>query len=53
MRFWIYDEEGKLIRKFAFKCQAINFLQADWKLIIQPKSKPQKITPEEFGFALF
>jgi hypothetical protein len=53
LRYWVYDEEGKLFRKFAFKVEAINFLQDGWNLVIQPKPKPQKITVEEFGEAPF
>jgi hypothetical protein len=53
MRYWVYDEEGKLFRKFAFKAEALNFLQDGWKMVIQPKPKPKKITPEEYGFAPF
>jgi len=51
MRFWIYDEEGKLFRKFAFKVEAQNFLQDGWKLVVQPK--PAKPTVETHGEALY
>lgn len=53
MRFWVYDEEGKLFRRFAFKIEAQNFLQLGWKLVVQPKPQHKKPTPEEFGEALF
>jgi hypothetical protein len=53
MRFWIYDDEGKLFRKFAFKVEAQNFLLPGWKLVIQPKPQPSKPTIEEFGEAPF
>jgi hypothetical protein len=53
MRFWIYDDEGKLFRKFAFKVEAQNFLQPGWTLAIQPKPKPPKVTVEEFGESPF
>ena len=49
MRFWVYDDEGKLFRKFAFKVEAQNFLQPGWKLVVQPKPIKKYPTPEEFG----
>ena len=53
MRFWVYDEEGKLFRKFAYLDQANNFLQDGWKLIIQPKQRKKNPTVETHGEALF
>jgi hypothetical protein len=53
MRFWIYDDEGKLLRKFAFKVEAQHFLLPGFKLVIQPKQKMPKPTIEQFGEAPF
>ena len=54
MRFWVFDDEGKLFRKFAFKVEAQNFLQEGWKLVIQPKPPPSpKPTIESDGEALY
>ena len=50
LRFWVYDDEGKLFRRFAFKVEAQNFLQEDWTLVIQPKQP--KPTIETDGEAL-
>lgn len=53
MRYWVYDDEGKLLRKFAYKCQAQPFLQDGWTLVIQPKQRIAKPTVETHGEALF
>ena len=53
MRFWVYDDEGKLLRKFAYKCQAQTFLQDGWTLVVQPKQRIAKPTVETHGEALF
>ena len=53
MRFWVYDDEGKLLRKFAFKDQAQTFLQDGYTLIIRPKKRKPKPTIETHGKAIF
>jgi hypothetical protein len=53
MRFWIYDDEGRLFRKFAFKDQATKFLQPGWQLVMQPKPRKIKPTTETHGKALW
>lgn len=53
MRFWVYDDEGKLLRKFAFKVEAQNFLLPGWKLVIQPKQQIKTPSIDEFGEAPF
>lgn len=53
MRFWVYDEEGKLFRRFAFKCEAERFLQPGWSLVVQPKQRKPQPTIEQYGKALF
>lgn len=53
MRYWVLDEDGKLLRKFWDKESAQRFLQAGWELVIQPK--PIKTVPsvEQYGEALW
>ena len=54
MRYWVYDEEGKLFRKFWDQHDAIKFLQPGWKLVTkakEPKEKPVYPTPEIYGEA--
>lgn len=53
MRYWVYDEDNKLIRKFWDKWEAERFLQEGWTLVVQPKPKPRKPTVAEFGEAPF
>lgn len=53
MRFWVYDDEGKLFRKFAFKDQAKNFLQLGWLLVVQRKVRKTKPNIKTHGEALF
>jgi len=53
MRYWVYDEDGKLFRKFAFKDQATKFLQPGWQLVVQPKPRKIKPTTETHGEAIF
>lgn len=51
MRYEVYDEEGKLFRKFWDKHDAIKFLQPSWKLVTKAKHKEPKPTPETHGWA--
>jgi len=53
MRFWVYDDEGKLFRRFAFRIEAEQFLQPGWSLVVQPKPRQLKPTIEQYGEALF
>lgn len=53
MRFWVYDEEGNLLRKFWDKESAQRFLQEGWKVVVQPKPVIKKPTVEEYGEALW
>jgi len=52
MRYEVYDEEGKLFRKFWDRFEAEKFLQKDWKLVTKAKKKKVKPTPELYGEAL-
>lgn len=49
MRYWVYDEDNVLIRKFDYKEQAESFLQKCWRIVVQPK--PVLPTPETHGEA--
>jgi hypothetical protein len=51
MRYWVYDEEGKLFRKFWDQHDAIKFLQPGWKLVTKAKEKKVDPTPETHGEA--
>lgn len=54
MRYWVYDEQGQLFRKFEYQDQAVKFIQPGWKLVVKPKEKaPEKVvpTPETHGVA--
>jgi hypothetical protein len=42
MRYEVYDEDGKLFRKFWTKEEAQKFLQQGWKLVIKAKHKETK-----------
>jgi len=43
MRYEVYDEEGKLFRKFWTKEEAQKYLMQDgWKLVIKAKPKEPK-----------
>lgn len=52
MRYEVYDEEGKLFRKFWERSEAEKFLQAGWKLVTKAKEKKVLPTPETHGEAL-
>ena len=54
MRYWVFDDDNVLLRKFWDKESAQRFLQAGWRLEVQPKIKqvkPAKPTPELYGEA--
>lgn len=51
MRYEIYDEEGKLFRKFWDRHEAEKFIQQGWKLVTKTKHKEPKPTPETHGTA--
>lgn len=53
MRFWVYDDEGVLFRKFDDRHSAEKFIQPDWKLVTKPKEKEVKPTQETHGRALW
>lgn len=53
MRFWVYDDEGKLFRRFAFRIETERFLQPGWLLVVQPKQRKPKPLIEQYGEALF
>lgn len=52
-RFWVYDDEGILFRKFDTKHDAEAFLQEGWTIRIQPKQIKKRPTPETHGMALW
>lgn len=51
MRYEVFDEEGKLFRKFWEREQAEKFLQDGWTLVTQPKPKKKVPSTEEYGEA--
>lgn len=53
MRYWVYDEDGVLVRKFWDKASAQHFLQDGWRLVVQPKPVIKKPTVETHGEALW
>lgn len=53
MRYEIYDEEGKLFRKFWDRYEAEKFIQQGWKLVTKAKHKEVKPTTETHGAALW
>ena len=40
MRYEVYDEEGKLFRKFWDRAEAQKFLQPGWKMVTKQKHVP-------------
>ena len=46
MRFEVYDEEGKLFRKFWERHDAQKFLQEGWKLVEKAKHRETKPTTD-------
>jgi hypothetical protein len=53
MRYWVYDEDGILIRKFYSRDQAEAFLLSGWRLVVQPKPKKHVPSVETHGEALW
>jgi hypothetical protein len=51
MRYWIYDDEGALFRKFWSKDEALKFMQQAWTLVIKPKEVKVLPTIEIYGEA--
>ena len=51
MRYFVYDEEGELLRKFWDKESAQRFMQDGWKLVVQPKPQNKVPNIEEYGEA--
>jgi len=51
MRYFIYDEDDVLLRKFWDKESAQRFMQEGWKLVTQPKPKVVKPTTATHGEA--
>ena len=49
MRYEVYDEEGKLFRKFWDRADAERFLQPGWKLVTKAKHKEPKPTAATHG----
>ena len=52
MRYEVYDEEGKLFRKFWYREEAERFVQGGWKLVTKAKHREAKPTTETHGEAL-
>jgi hypothetical protein len=53
MRFEVYDEEGKLFRKFWTRWEAARFVQEGWKLVEKAKFREVKPTTETHERALW
>ena len=51
MTYEVYDEEGKLFRKFWDRDTAQKFLQPGWKLVTKAKQKKVQPTTETHGEA--
>lgn len=51
MRYFVYDEEGELLRKFWDKESAQRFMQDGWTLVVQPKATTIKPTTSTHGEA--
>lgn len=51
MRYEVYDEEGKLFRKFWERHEAEKFLQMGWTLVTKAKHRESKPTTETHGIA--
>ncbi len=52
MRYWVYDENNTLFRKFWTRWEAARFLQDGWRIVIKTKEPEKKPTPETHGEAL-
>lgn len=44
MRYWVYDEDGVLMRKFYARADAQHYMQDGWRLVVQPK--PAVVKPD-------
>lgn len=53
MRFWVYDDEGVLFRKFHTRQEAEKFMQSGWKLVTKAVEKETKPTEDTHGRALW
>ena len=53
MRYWVYDDEGALFRKFYTRAEAEHFLQAGWTIRVQPKPIKQVPDVATYGEALW
>lgn len=53
MRYEVYDEEGKLFRKFWDKFEAQKFLQRGWKMVTKAKHREPKPNIVTHGEALW
>lgn len=53
MRFWVYDDEGVLFRKFYERHEAEKFVQPGWKLVTKAKEKVPKPNEDTHGRALW
>ncbi len=53
MRFEVYDEEGKLFRKFWERWEAVKFIQPGWKIVEKAKHRPVPPNPTTHGRALW
>jgi len=51
MRYWVYDEFGRLFRKFWDQHAAAKFLQPGWKLVVKPKDRVAQPTTDTHGEA--
>ena len=51
MRFWVYDENNELIRKFDDRFSAEKFLQEGWRIEVQPIEKKPIPNTETHGEA--
>ena len=41
MRYEVYDEEGKLFRKFWYREEAERFVQGGWRMVTKANTKKQ------------
>ena len=53
MRFWVYDEDQILMRRFWQRDEAERFLQPGWSLVVRPRTKRIVPTVETHGEALW
>ena len=51
MRYWLYDEDNILTRKFYTKAEAEMFMQEGWRIAVQPKITIPKPCVETHGEA--